>query len=108
MLAAVADEEDARVAEGPAAVRATAQPFARVAGLEDRPWIPVRALDDPRHDVLEPTEDGFPFALGLSRAVALVDVDGHAAPAALLAHPGQRYTGRTSAWDMVGLPWLNC
>src|SRR4029450_3879409 len=59
-----------------------------LAGLEDGAGLPVRALDGPRHDVLETAEGRLALALGLGRAKALVDPDPAPAPAAWHAvHP---------------------
>jgi hypothetical protein len=48
----------------------------------------MRALDRPRHDVLEATERRLALALGLGRAEALVAADVDTTPAAAhAAHP---------------------
>ena len=82
VLAAMAHEQHAAVAELAAAVRAAAQAIAGIARLEDAPGLPVRALDDPGHDVLEPAESGAALARRLGRAEAIVGPDPDAAPAA--------------------------
>src|SRR5258708_2365074 len=70
VLAAVADEQHTRVVQRAAALGAAAQGVVGLARAQDVPWVPVRALDDPRHDVLEPAEDGLALARRLRRAAA--------------------------------------
>ena len=48
----------------------------------------VRVVQGPRHDVLEPAEDGAALARGLVGAKAIVGLDAGAAPGAGLAHRG--------------------
>jgi hypothetical protein len=88
VLAAVADEEHPAVAERATAVRAATEALIGLAGLQDASWVPVRALDGPGDDVLQPAERRLALALGLGRAKALVDADVHTTPAAAhAAHP---------------------
>src|SRR5204863_3583951 len=56
VLAAMADEQHALVVQRRATADAAAQSVAVVVLVENRPRLPVRALDHPRDDVLEPTE----------------------------------------------------
>src|SRR5512132_979734 len=81
VLAAVADEQDAAVAQRTAAMRAAAEAVVGLAGAHDRPRVPVRALDGPGHDVLEAAEGGLALTLGLGRAKTLVRTDLDPAPA---------------------------
>ena len=72
VLAAVADEQDAAVAQRAAAVRAAAQAVVGLAGRRIVPgsqWAPWIAHG---HDVLEAAEGRPALALGLGRAEALV------------------------------------
>ena len=64
VLAAMADEQHAAVAQRAAAVRAAAQAVVGLTGAHERPRIPVGALDGPRHDVLQAAEGGLALALG--------------------------------------------
>src|SRR4029450_3103663 len=57
VLAAGSDEQDVGVLAPRAAAHAPPQPLARVAGAQDRPGLPVRALNRPGDDVLETAED---------------------------------------------------
>src|SRR3954447_14342169 len=63
-------------------MRAATDPVAGIAGRQDPPRLPVRALDRPRDDVLEAAERGHALALGLRGAEALVAAHIDAAPAA--------------------------
>ena len=103
VLAAVADEQDAaRRRAAPPQWAQRPEAVVGVAGLEDRPRLPVRALDHPRHDVLEAAERGPALARGLRRAEAVVRLDVVAAPAALRCHRAASYrrTGgyRAARW----------
>src|SRR4051794_5029417 len=103
------DEQDAAAAERPAAVRAAPQRLAGVAGIEDPARLPVRALDRPRDDVLQPAERSGPLALGLGRPKPLVAADIDAAPAALQAahgvrKPTRRAAGPTLSWRAMADP----
>src|SRR3954470_21543430 len=80
VLAAAADEQDARLADLLAAVRADPQAGVGI-GAGDPPGLPVRALQRPRHDVLEPAEGRAALAHGLGGTEALVAIDVVAAPA---------------------------
>ena len=67
------------------APRASAQPVAEPVRLGCQ-RLPVGAADRPRHDVLEPAEDGAPAAGGLVGAEAVPRLDAGAAPGARLGH----------------------
>src|SRR5690348_4709803 len=88
VLAAVAHQQHAPVAERPAAMRAATQAVAGIAWREDPPRLPVRPLDRPRHDVLEPAERSRALALRLRGPKPLVARDIRSAPAALGAIHG--------------------
>ena len=61
-----------RSPSGPPQCAQRPRPSSGSPGAQDRPRIPVGALDGPRHDVLEAAEGGLALALGLGRAEALV------------------------------------
>jgi hypothetical protein len=82
VLAAVADEEDVDLAELGLAVRATKLAGVGLGRLVERSRLPVSALDRPRDEVLEATEDGAPLAGGLVGAEPVVGLDIDPAPAA--------------------------
>src|SRR5215210_3479236 len=82
VLAAVADEQDVGVLERAPAAHTAAEALPGVAGAQDGARLPVRALDRPRDDVLEPAEDRAPLAGGFGHAEALVLADLDPAPAA--------------------------
>ena len=95
VLAAMADDDDVRVRERRRALRAATQAVTGVrVDAREAPGVPVRALDDPRDDVLQTAEDGEPLAGRFSRAKALVLVDSDPAPAARKAHAGKGTCGR--------------
>ena len=88
VLATVADEEHPAVAEGASAMRTATEALVGLARLQDASRVPVRALDRPGDDMLEPAERRLALALRLGRAKALVDADVHTTPAAAhAAHP---------------------
>src|SRR4051794_29930577 len=94
MLAAVAHDEHARVADLLAAQRAAAQSVVGLVLADDAPGRPARALDDPRHDVLEAAEHRLVLGRGLGDAKALVRAHRRSAPRALLGHGGWSVSGR--------------
>ena len=83
VLAAMAHDQDPPAAERAAALRASPEAVVGLAGREHPARLPVRPLDRPRHDVLEPAERRPALALGLGRSEPLVAADLHAAPAAV-------------------------
>jgi hypothetical protein len=78
----VAYEHEVDLTEGLAAVGAGVERFLDVAWLRKRPRFPVRTLDRPRHDVLEPAEDGVPLTGLLLEPEPVVGLDLVAAPRA--------------------------
>jgi hypothetical protein len=84
VLAAVADQRDADVPESVAAVRAALEPVRHVRRLLRRSGIPVRALNRPRDEVFEATEDGAALARLLHESKAVVALDTRTAPGAAL------------------------
>src|SRR5438105_4477718 len=68
--------------DGLAAVGTAVQTPGRRRRTGHVPGLPVRALDDPRHDVLQAAEHRVALAGGLRRAKAVVGRDGLAAPVA--------------------------
>ena len=59
-----------------------------LAAGDDAAGVPRRALDDPRHDVLQAAEDGLALLLGLGDAEAFVVADRRATPGAELVGHG--------------------
>ena len=86
MLAAVADEEQADVAELRLALRAATRAGVDLGGLGHLSRLPVRALDRPGDCVLQPAEGRAPLADRLIEPEAVVDVHPGAAPAAAFGH----------------------
>ena len=74
-LAAVADEQHVDVAQRLAAMRAPLHPMLDRRGLGECAGVPVRALDRPRHDVLEAAEDGASLAGRLVGAETVIGLD---------------------------------
>src|SRR4051812_6303650 len=81
-VTALADQQDGRIAERGAALRAGVD--GDLGQLAVR-GLPVRAADRPRHDVLEPAEDGPACTGRLQRPDPLARPDGAAAPGACAA-----------------------
>ena len=84
--------------------RSSGSPGSRIA-----PGLPVRALDRPGHDVLEPAERGAALARRLGRAEAIVGRRRDAAPAAhRAAHRSPQRSGRPRrlavSWRRDGRP----
>src|SRR5438046_2432151 len=85
VLAAVADQHHMSVAERRAAARAGVDRVDRSRGLGRHARLPVRALDRPWDDVLEPAERGTARARRLREPVAVAWLDVGAAPGAAVA-----------------------
>src|SRR4051794_2625589 len=108
MLAAVADEQDALLPQLGAAADAGAEAVGVVVVLEDGPGRPVRALDDPRDDVLEAAEHRALVGHRLAGAKSGVGLDLHATPAARLRcarHCGRNATPRPGGFRVSSGPW---
>src|SRR5690348_15098587 len=84
MLAAMPDQQDARVIDDDAALRTLLQLARRRRMLRQGTGIPMRTLHRPGDDMLQPAEDREALAGLLRGAEALVAGDGHSAPAATL------------------------
>ena len=87
-LTAVADQQHVHLAELSAAARAGDRAPVDRRWLVELARLPVRALDRPRHHVLEPTERRPSRAGGLKEAKAVVVGDSGPAPGAYVG--GQR------------------
>jgi len=89
VFATMAHEQHPLVVEFRTAPHAGAEAVRVVVLLENRARRPVRPLDDPWNDMLQPAEHRTPIGIGLARPEASVGLHGFAAPAAGLGrHAG--------------------
>src|SRR3954447_25682931 len=82
VLTAVPDQEDVRLGELRFAPRALGCALVQRRRLGHLPGLPMRSLDRPRDQVLEPAEDGAPLPGGFVGAEAVIGLDLRPAPGA--------------------------
>src|SRR5262249_52356021 len=91
VLAAMANEQDARVVERGVAVGAAGRLLADVDGVGALARIPLRASERPRNHVLEPAEHRAPLGGLVGQPVTVVGLHRSPAPSALLFAHGSRW-----------------